>query len=259
MKVWFQYEIEIVFPWNTKNVTSCVLRQHHLQTHSSRIHASHLQARYRMQHYNGHKKKKEKKKKNNPTNSINKSSRARERSYDMNLQFPGFPEERNARLNRHTKEPLTPLPNNHLPILIEQFSTKGESPRWGEEESRPAWQCFRVFRARVGPGALVRERAPFVERAHRTRFPRQCSSTWLSYIRSFFSFSSFFFSYGPTKVAPLNGPRHIASAVSCVDGEIRMGIKAGRTRHPHATECPRLAGGEPRRRPREGKSPRKNK
>ena len=65
----------------------------------------------------------------------------------------GYPEDaRNARLNRERGGmPLTPLPNNHLPIPIEQFSTKGESPRRREEESRPAWQRFRVFRARVGP------------------------------------------------------------------------------------------------------------
>lgn len=73
---------------------------------------------------------------------------------------------------------------------------------------------------------LISCEAPFAERAHRTRF-----STMLRR-----GFRTFLFFTGPSKVAPLNGPRHIASAVSCVDGEIRMGIKDGRARYPHATE-----------------------
>lgn len=64
---------------------------------------------------------------------------------------------------------------------------------------------------------------------------------WLSYVPFFI---------GPSKVAPLNGPRHIASVVSCVDGEIRMGIKDGRARYPHATEL-RVSWLEPNENPPE--------
>lgn len=57
---------------------------------------------------------------------------------------------------------------------------------------------------------------------------RQCSHLCGSFVQViFYFFSSYFFFFflspflprDPTKVAPLNGPRHIASAVSRVDGE----------------------------------------
>lgn len=116
------------------------------------------------------------------------------------------------------------------------FPGKANQPR-REEESRAVATFPRVWNTR-GSSFPAKPRSRNVRIA---RGSRQCSNV---------GFRTFLFFIGPSKVAPLNGPRHIASVVSCVDGEIRMGIKDGRARYPHATEL-RVSWLEPNENPPE--------